>query len=152
MRIALYTLTGCAAGVFRSILFSEFARKLCATISSYSAFKNGAGRINLIHTVRETLQFFPYEDLVHRYVLKKNGKPCEYAYQFLLHGLLSSKPGKFWLENSCEMRSNSEPGNPPRLDIMLASNGERYAEQNGSGEGATVEPRRARGLAARTRG
>ena len=115
-----------AAEVFRSLLFREFAFNLTPTMPT-SPFPTDANRqINLMQTVRQTLAYFSFDNLTHELVKTKSGSPCEYAYQFSLYATLLSKVGSSGWRILCETRANEVPGNPPRLDIMIASNGERY--------------------------
>jgi len=81
--------------------------------------------VHLQQTVLEALPFLDLDAVFHSFAQLKSGQPCEYAYHFQLFDILSRRSGEDGWRVLGETRNAAAPGPLRRLDLLIASNGQR---------------------------
>jgi hypothetical protein len=115
------------APLLRDLLCGEVGSVYGSSIPREVPLKERSdGAVDLVATVMELLQHFSFADLFHRFEVKADGSPCEYAYHFQLHALLKARLGGMGWTVLGETRNSAAGGQPRRLDIYLQACGRAY--------------------------
>lgn len=82
-------------------------------------------QLDLLSCIRQSLPFMDRKRMYHGSCLKKSGTPVEFSYHFELYRVLSTMASTMGWVVTSEAR-NAAVGINKRLDIYVASNGDRY--------------------------